>query len=143
MFIGEYNYSMDEKRRLAVPAKFRKKLGNSAVITQSVVDFCLVLHPIKEWEKKSEKLQNMPEASGARGIVRLVLSGASDVSFDKLGRILIPEYLKKYAKLKKNITVIGIGNRIEIWSEDNWQEYKEKTAKEIGNIAEKLEELGI
>ncbi len=79
----------------------------------------------------------------ARVFARIMLSGAVDVGFDKLGRILIPDYLKNYAFLKKNVAVLGLSNRIEIWDEQNWQEYKEKTEKEVGNIAERLKELGI
>jgi MraZ protein len=143
MFIGEYTYSLDEKRRLSIPAKLRKELGAGAVITRGI-DNCLALYSIKEWEKLAEKLQNLPAARGeARGFVRILLSGAVDVKFDKLGRILVPEFLKKYAQLKKNVVIIGLGNRIEIWDKKKWEEYKNRTEAQVGNMAEKLEELGI
>jgi len=143
LFIGEYTYSIDEKRRMAIPSKFRKDLGKRAVITRGL-DNCLVLYPVEEWEKLAQKLQNLPAARGeARGFVRILLSGAVDVEFDKLGRILIPDYLKKYSLLKKNVVIIGLGNRIEIWDEKRWQDYKAKTETKVEDIAEKLEELGI
>jgi len=143
MFIGEYIYSIDEKRRLAVPANFRKTLGLNAVITRGI-DNCLALYPTKEWQELAKKLQDLPAARGeARGFVRILLSGAADVRFDKLGRILIPDYLKKYAGLKKNIAIIGLGNRIEIWDKKSWDDYRSKTETQVGSIAEKLEELGI
>ena len=143
MFIGEYIYSIDSKRRLAIPSKFRKVLGKKAVITRGL-DNCLVLYPIKEWGELAQKLQNLPAARGeARGFVRILLSGAVDVVFDKLGRILVPDYLKKYADFKKNVAIIGLGNRIEIWDEKRWQDYKAKTETKVEDIAERLEELGI
>ncbi len=143
MFIGEYSYLIDEKKRLAVPVKFRKLLGKKAVITRGI-DNCLVIYPLIEWQKLAKKLESLPTSQiEARVFARIMLSGAVDVGFDKLGRILIPDYLKNYAFLKKNVAVLGLSNRIEIWDEQNWQEYKEKTEKEVGNIAERLKELGI
>lgn len=143
MFIGEYSYSIDEKKRLAIPAKFRQILGKKAVITRGL-DNCLFLYPLKEWQKLAEKLSRLPLAqSDARGFARLMLIGAMDVNLDNLGRILIPDYLKKYALLKKKIVIAGVYNRIEIWDERNWEEYKKKTEAGIGNIAERLGELGL
>ncbi|MBZ1345382.1 MAG: division/cell wall cluster transcriptional repressor MraZ [Candidatus Nealsonbacteria bacterium] len=143
MFIGEYLYLIDEKKRLAVPVKFRKLLGKKAVITRGI-DNCLVIYPLIEWQKLAQKLENLPTSQvEARAFARIMLSGAVDVGFDKLGRVLIPDYLKDYAFLKKNVAVLGLSNRIEIWDEQNWQKYKEKNEKEVGNIAERLKELGI
>jgi len=143
MFIGEYIYLIDEKRRLSIPSRFRKDLGKEAVVTRGF-DECLVLYSTKEWEKSAQKLQDLPAARGeARGLVRIMFSGAADVDFDKLGRILIPDSLKNYAGLEKNVAIIGLGNRIEIWNETKWQSYKAKTEPNVGNIAERLEELGI
>jgi len=124
MFIGEYIYSIDEKRRIAIPPKFRKNLGKGVVVTKGFEN-CLVLYSTAEWEKVARKLQELPTTKGeARSLARILLSGAVDVNFDKLGRILLPDYLKKYAGLKKNVIVIGLGNRIEIWDQKKWQEYK-------------------
>jgi MraZ protein len=143
MFIGEYTYSIDEKKRLAIPAKFRKALGKKAVITRGI-DNCLVIYPLTEWKKLAKKLEELPSSRlDARGFARIMLSGAVDVELDKLGRILIPDYLKNYAFLRKNVTILGLSNRIEIWDEKKWQEYKGKTEKEVGDIASGLQQLGI
>jgi len=143
MFIGEYSHTIDSKRRLAIPSNLRKNLGKKAVLTRGI-DSCLVLYPIKEWEELARKLEALPTSkTDARGFVRLILSGAVDVSLDKLGRILIPDYLNEYAGLKKNVAVIGLSNKIEIWDEEKWKNYRKKTEKEIGDMAGRLEELGI
>jgi MraZ protein len=143
MFIGEYIYSIDEKKRLAIPVKFRKELGKIAILTKGL-DECLFLYPKKEWEKLVEKLKKLPlSQADARGFVRLMLAGAMEIKIDNLGRILIPDYLKEYAKLKKRVVLTGVLNRIEIWDEEKWKEYKEKTEKEIGSIAERLKDLQI
>jgi MraZ protein len=142
-FYGEYTYSIDEKKRLAIPPKFRKILGKKAVITKGL-DQCLFLYPAKEWGILAKKLSKLPlSQSDARGFVRLMLAGAMEVELDNLGRILIPDYLKEYAKLKKRVVIAGVYNRIEIWDEKIWKEYKEKTEKEVGDIAERLKELGV
>ena len=143
MFIGEYIYSIDDKKRLAIPAKFRKALGKKAVITRGL-DNCLVIYPLEEWQKSAKKLENLPSAeSDARAFARIMLSGAVDVELDKLGRILVPDYLKDYAFLKKNVAINGLSNRIEVWEETRWKEYKEKTEKQIGDMAQRLKDLGI
>ena len=143
MFIGEYNYSIDEKKRLAIPAKFRETLGKKAVITRGL-DQCLFLYSMKEWEALAEKISRLPlSQADARGFGRLMLTGAMEVVFDNLGRILVPDYLKSYAALGKKTVVAGVYNRIEVWDEEKWQEYKEKTEKEVGDIAERLKELNL
>ena len=143
MFIGEYTYNLDSKRRLAIPAKFRKLLGEKAVITRGL-DNCLFLFPEKEWKKLAEKISKLPlSQADARGFARIMLAGATDVEIDSLGRILIPEYLKKYAQLTKKVVIAGIANRIEIWDEKVWRKYQERTEKEAGDIAERLKELGV
>jgi len=143
MFIGEYTYSIDDKKRLAVPPKFRKQLNEGGVITRGL-DNCLFLYSREEWERQAKKISEMPYVSAdARGFSRYMLSGAMEVEFDNMGRILIPDYLKDYAGLKKKVVVAGLYSRIEIWDEDIWKTYKEKTEKEAGNIAERLNELGV
>ncbi|PIZ00694.1 cell division/cell wall cluster transcriptional repressor MraZ [bacterium (Candidatus Gribaldobacteria) CG_4_10_14_0_8_um_filter_33_9] len=143
MFLGEYNYKIDEKKRLAIPVRFRKLLSKKAVITRGL-DNCLFLYPIDEWQKLAEKLSKLPlSQADARGFVRLMLAGAMEVDFDGLGRILIPDYLKNYAFLKKQVVIAGLYNRVEIWDEDKWQEYQKKTEMEVGDMAERLKELGI
>ncbi len=143
MFIGEYIYSIDEKKRLAVPAKFRQLLGKKAVVTRGL-DECLFLFSVKEWKILAEKISALPLAQAdARGFARLMLAGAMEANLDNLGRILVPDYLKEYAYLKKKVVVAGVFNRVEIWDENKWQEYKKNTEKEVGDIAERLKELGI
>jgi len=143
MLIGEYSYTIDHKGRLSIPSKFRPSLGKKAVVTRWMEN-CLVLYPMKGWEKFAEKLEKLPGTQvDARGFSRILLSGASDVSFDKLGRILIPDYLSEYASLKKNVTIIGLSNKIEIWDRDNWNKYRKSTEMELGDIASKLKELEI
>lgn len=141
MFIGEYTYNLDEKKRLSIPAKFRKILGKKAILTKGLEE-CLFLYPQKEWQKLVGKLEKLPLAQKeARGFLRLILAGATEVEIDNLGRILIPDFLKDYAKLKKKVVIAGVLTRIEIWDEEIWKEYKEKTEKEIGDISEKLSQL--
>ncbi len=143
MFLGEFRHSVDDKKRLAIPSKFRSELGQKAVLTIGF-DKCLFLFPQKEWEKLAEKLSSLPLGqTSVRELNRLMLAGAAEVEFDRLGRILIPDYLVKYANLKKKTVVAGLYNRIEIWSEDKWDAYKSKAEKELGNLAEKLGELGV
>jgi MraZ protein len=143
MFIGEYSHTIDSKKRLAIPSKFRGDLGKKAVVTRGI-DSCLTLYPMGEWKSLAKKLENLPSTKiDARGFVRLILSGAVDVTLDKLGRILIPDYLKEYASLKKNVIVIGLSNKIEIWDETKWKQYRQIKEKEIEDMPDRLEELGI
>lgn len=142
MLIGEYIYTIDEKKRIAIPAKWRKDLGKKVVLTTGL-DNCLVVYPLLEWKKLVKKLENLPTGQvDARALSRIMLSGAVDLELDKLGRILIPDYLKEYAQLKKNVALLGLSNRIEIWDLEKWKEYKKKTEKEIGDMAARLERLG-
>ncbi len=143
MFIGEYTYSLDEKKRLAVPVKFRNLLGTKAVITRGL-DQCLFIFPAKEWKLLADKISKLPlSQSDARGFARLMLGGAMEVGIDGMGRILIPDYLKKYALLNKRVVLVGLLNRVEVWEEEKWENYKGLTEKEGENIAERLKELGI
>ena len=143
MLIGEYKHTIDNKKRLAIPAKFRQGLGGKAVITKGLEN-CLVIYTLKEWDRLAKKLEDLPNTQAdARNFARLMLSGASDAELDKLGRILIPDYLKNYASLKKNVAVLGLSNKIEIWDGEKWEEHKKKTEAEAGDIAERLRELGI
>ena len=143
MLIGEYHHTVDIKKRLALPAKFRRELGKRVVITRGL-DNCLVVYSAKEWQVMSDKLGKLPASQlEARGFARIMLAGAMEVELDRLGRILIPDYLKEYASLKKNVVVCGLYNRLEIWNEEKWEAYKEEAEKEIGDFATKLKELGI
>lgn len=143
MFIGEYQHSIDPKKRLAVPSKFRGDLGNKVVVTRGL-DKCLFVYPLKVWEELAGKLGSLPMGeSGTRSFVRLMLAGAIDVDIDKQGRILIPDYLKNYADLKKNVVIAGLYNRLEIWGEKRWEDYKGKAEKNTDEIAEQLGKLGV
>ncbi|MFH1657387.1 MAG: division/cell wall cluster transcriptional repressor MraZ [bacterium] len=143
MFIGEYSYTIDQKKRLAIPSKFRKDLGRKAIITRGIEN-CLVIYTAKEWEKMVNKLDNLPTSQAdARSFSRLMLSGAVDAELDKLGRVLIPDYLKEYAGLEKDIAILGLSSKIEVWDNAKWKECKAKTEKEVGDMAERLKELGI
>ena len=143
MLIGEFRHTIDQKKRLAIPAKLRKELGSGAVITRGL-DNCLVLYQQQEWAAIAEKLGKLPTGQlEARSFARVILAGAMEVEFDQLGRILIPDYLKNYAFLKKNVVIAGLYNRLEIWDEERWEEYKQKSEKEVEDLASKLKELGI
>ena len=143
MLLGEYRHNLDSKGRLAVPAKFRQKLEQGAILTRGL-DNCLFVFATKEWEALVEKLMALPLAqANSRAFVRLMLSGAMDVELDSQGRILIPDYLRKYADIKKQAVVTGLYSRIEIWDDHRWQSYKQKTESASDEIAEKLGELGI
>ncbi len=143
MFIGEYRHSIDQKGRLAIPVKFRGELESGAVVTKGLDD-CLYVYTAAEWRKLAEKLAALPMSqSKARAFARLMLAGAMDVALDKQGRIILPEYLRKYAGLKKNAVAAGLYNHLEIWDETAWEAYKKKTEQESGDIAEQLGALGV
>lgn len=143
MFIGEYQHNLDSKGRLAVPAKFRSLLKGGAVVTKGL-DNCLFLYPKKQWETLAAKLANLPISQAkARAFSRLMLAGAMDVEFDNQGRITLPEYLRKFAGLKKKSIIAGLYDRLEIWEESAWDKYKTGTEKQSGDIAEALGELGV
>ncbi len=143
MFIGEFNYKIDAKKRLAVPAKFRDDLDGKVVVTRGL-DGCLFLYTLDEWKKLAEKISSLPLAqSDARSFARVMLAGAMEVEIDGSGRILLPDYLKEYADLEKEVTIAGVYNRMEIWNKDKWEEYKTQTESEVGDIAEGLKELGV
>jgi MraZ protein len=143
MFIGEYSLSMDNKGRCAVPVKFRQSLGNGAVLTRGL-DKSLFLYPKKQWEKIAEKLAALPiSQANSRAFARLMLAGAFDVEIDKQGRMVIPDYLRKFANLSKKVVAAGLYDRVEIWDQDLWDEYKANTERESSNIAEALGALGV
>ena len=143
MFIGEYTISMDAKGRAAVPVKFRALLNTTAVVTRGL-DKSLFLYQKSEWETIAGKLAALPlSKANSRAFARLMLAGAFDVELDKQGRMMIPEYLRKFAGLSKKIVMAGLYSRIEIWDEEAWQIYKASTERESTAIAEGLGELGV
>ena len=143
MFIGEYSHNLDEKGRLAVPKKFRADLSKGAVVTRGL-DNCLFLYTKTEWKKLADKLATLPfSQANTRAFARLMLAGAMDVLVDKQGRIMVPDYLRSFAGLKKGVVVAGLYNRLELWDQEKWVEYTTKTEKESNEIAEKMAELGV
>ena len=143
MLIGQYKHTIDSKKRLALPAKFRGELGANVVVTKGVEN-CLVVYTEKEWQVMSLKLSNLPiSQKEARSFTRHFLASATEIALDKLGRILLPDYLKKYADLKKNVIISGLSNRLEIWDETKWEDYRKKAEKGVEDIVSKLGPLGI
>ncbi|PIZ71633.1 MAG: cell division/cell wall cluster transcriptional repressor MraZ [Candidatus Portnoybacteria bacterium CG10_big_fil_rev_8_21_14_0_10_40_22] len=143
MFIGEYSHTIDNKGRLAVPVKFRTKLAEGAVITRGL-DNCLFLYPRDEWQKMADKLSNLPiSQANTRGFARMMLAGAMDVKIDSQGRVLVPDYLRRFANLKKEIIVAGLFNRLEVWDSTAWDKYRTDVETRSQEIAEKMGELGI
>jgi len=143
MLIGEYTHNIDKKKRVAIPARFRKKLGKKAVITRGL-DGCLFVYPVEEWNKVAEKLSTLPMGkSDSRNFARMFLAGAIDVTLDSLGRILVPDYLKKFAGLKDRVVITGVYKKLEIWNEETWEKYKEKMEKQTDVLAEKLSEVDV
>jgi len=143
MFIGEYSHNIDEKGRLAIPVKFRSQLGAGAIVTRGL-DHCLFVFNKNEWQELAKKLIALPLANaGSRAFVRLMLAGAMEAVLDSQGRILLPDYLRQYADLKKEAVAAGLYNRIEIWDKEIWQNYKTRTEAASEEIAEKLSGLGM
>jgi len=143
MFIGEYSHNLDSKGRLAVPAKFRAILKDGAVVTRGL-DNCLFLYPKKQWNQLAKRLASLPISQAkARAFSRLMLAGAMAVDFDNQGRITLPEYLRKFAVLKKKTIIAGLYDRLEIWDEITWNRFKAGAEKKSSDIAEALGELGV
>ena len=141
--MGEYTHSIDAKGRLILPAKFRDELGDVFVITKGL-DNCLFVYGKKEWAILEEKLKQLPLAKAeARAFVRFFFAGAAEIECDKQGRALLPLNLREYAQLDKDVIVLGILNRVEIWSKTIWDEYSAKSGDAVASIAEHLVDLGI
>lgn len=138
VFMGEFQHSIDDKGRLTIPAKFREGLGTSFVITRGL-DQCLFVYPADEWTLLSEKLKTLPfTKADARAFTRFFFSGATECEWDKQGRVNIPANLREHAALEKECVVIGVSNRVEIWSVGKWETYFEESQGSFGEIAEKL-----
>ncbi|HQK63620.1 MAG TPA: division/cell wall cluster transcriptional repressor MraZ [Candidatus Staskawiczbacteria bacterium] len=143
MLIGQHEHTIDTKNRMALPAKFRGELGDSVIIT-SGVDGCLSVFTQESWKEESSRWNNSTIASvEERSVARVMLGNAAEVLLDKLGRILLPDYLKKIAGLDKNVVICGLLNRLEIWDKSKWQEYSKNAEKEVENMVSKLGNLGI
>lgn len=141
MFMGEYNHTIDAKGRLIVPSKFRDALGDEFVITKGL-DGCLFVYDNKEWTAFEEKLKSLPLTNkDARQFVRFFLAGAANVEVDKQGRILVPSNLREFAKLSKEVVLVGIASRIEIWSKEIWE--NTESFEDMEEIAEHMADLGL
>ena len=143
MFYGEFAHTLDEKNRLIVPMRLRGKIRETFVerfIITKGLDNCLFLFTKDEWRLFENKIKALPlTGKDARAYTRHLFSGASECTIDKQGRISIPLYLKNYAKMRKDVIVIGVMNRIEIWSRENWISYSKNTERSVNEIAEQLE----
>jgi MraZ protein len=143
MLIGEFLHTIDAKKRISLPAKFRKEIGKGAVITKGL-DKCLFVYPVSEWKNFAERLSALPTGQkDKRDFTRIFLASASEVESDKLGRILIPDHLKKYAELEERAVICGMYKRLEIWNEKRWEKYREETEKQADILAEKMGEIGM
>jgi MraZ protein len=142
MFIGEYEHTLDEKKRVSLPKQFRTGLGKKMVMTRGL-DNCLFVYSKANWEKVAEKLQALSFAQAdTRGFNRFILSGAAEVEADGAGRILIPEHQKDFAGLKKTVVFAGVSDRVEVWDSESWKGYKARIEKQADSMAEKLGEIG-
>lgn len=142
MLIGEYKHTIDDKNRVSLPSKFRKEIGKKVVLTRGL-DNCLFLYPLKEWEKVSLKLRDLSLGQAdTRGFSRFMFGGAVELDVDTIGRILIPDFLKSFARLDEKAVFAGVGSRVELWDEGAWEAYKSKIEKQGDQLAEKLGEIG-
>ncbi len=134
---------MDPKKRLSLPSKWRKELGKKLVITRGL-DNCLFVYPLREWQKITTKVGQLPLGQAdTRSFNRFFLSGAVEVEVDSVGRILVPDFLKEFAALDTKVVLAGIHDRVEIWGEDKWDEYKKRIEQQADQLAEKLGEIGV
>lgn len=143
MLIGEYVHTMDPKKRLSLPSKWRAELGKSLIVTRGL-DNCLFVYPLSTWQTITDKVGNLPfGAADIRSFNRFFLSGAVEVEVDKIGRILVPDFLKDFAKLNQKVVLAGVHDRVEIWDEKKWNDYKKKIEEEADSLAEKLGSIGV
>lgn len=141
MFMSQYNHTIDTKGRLIIPSKFRERLGEEFVVTQGM-DGCLFVYANDDWSAFEQKLTSLPVINKqARQFARFFLSGAAQVEVDKQGRILLPANLREFAGLDKDVVLVGVGSRIEIWSKDKWEEVNSDV--DMDDISASMESLGL
>lgn len=141
MFIGEYNHTIDTKGRLIVPAKLREQLGSEFVVTKGMDGHCLSVYPMKEWELLQGKLRSLPlNSADGRTVARYLMAGAALCELDKQGRILLPAVLREFAQLEKEVVLVGVLERVEIWNKQKWQD---NSTDDIGAVLNRLEQTGI
>jgi MraZ protein len=143
MLIGEYSHTLDPKKRVSLPAKFRKELGKNIILTRGL-DNCIFIYPTREWKAISEKLSDLSLGqASSRSFNRFLLSGATEVEIDSAGRILVPDHLKEFAKLDTAVVIAGVHNRLEIWDEKRWRDYTRVIERDADKLAEGLGEIGM
>lgn len=143
MFYGEYHHTIDPKGRAIVPSKFRDTLGERFILTKGL-DNCLFVYSLEEWANLEAKLKALPLTNkDARAFIRFFFSGATECEADKQGRILIPSNLREYANLEKDIVIIGVSTRVEIWDKDKWDSYNSDDNMSANDIADKMAQLGV
>lgn len=129
MFIGEYTHTTDEKNRFSLPAKFRKELGKKVVVTRGK-DNCLFLYPLKTWQAVSKEVQGLGHVASDHRYARFTFAGAAEIEIDSIGRILVPEFLREFAELKNQIVITGVHDRVELWNDKRWADYRKKLESE-------------
>lgn len=137
MFIGQYNHTIDDKGRIIIPSKLRNNLGNNFIVTRGL-DGCLFIYSNTEWENIINKYKNLPDTKEKRNFLRVFLSGASICEYDKQGRINIPSSLIDYAKLSRECIIVGVFDRLEIWSKESWDKFIETNSDNLSDIADSL-----
>ena len=142
LLIGEYEHTLDEKKRISLPKTFRAALGKRVVMTRGL-DNCLFVYSRTAWDTVAKKLQSLSFVNAdTRGFNRFMLSGAAEVDVDGVGRILIPDHQKEFAGLQKRVVFTGVSDRVEIWNADRWRAYKHRIDKDAERMAKKLGEIG-
>ncbi len=143
MLLGEYNHTIDEKSRVIIPSKFRQDLGNTFVVTKGL-DNCLFVYSIDEWQNFETKLKALPLTNAnARTFTRFFASGATECEIDKQGRALLPANLKEHAGLTKDVVIIGVSTRVEIWAKERWLEYTSPENVDLDEVTNQMSNLGI
>ena len=143
MFMGEYQHTIDDKGRLIIPARLREGLGDRFVITKGL-DNCLFVYPLSGWQEMEQKLRSLPfTRADARAFVRFFFSGATECELDRQGRVLLPGPLREYAALEKEVVIVGVSSRVEIWSRQLWEQYCQETSKQYEALAEKIVDFEI
>ena len=143
MLIGEYTHTFDAKNRVALPAKFRKEFGSKVIVTRGL-DKCLFIYSPKSWERMVSRMSDLSIGQAStRGFNRFMLSGAVEVDLDSQGRILVPDFLKGFARLDNKVVLAGVNDRVELWNENEWEIYKTGIEQNADQLAEKLGEIGV
>lgn len=137
MLMGEYHHNLDEKGRIIIPSKIREEIGDNFVLSRGL-DKCLFIYPRQEWNNMIEKYKELPNTKDARNFMRFLLSGATECNFDKQGRINIPSPLMEYASLEKECVVIGVNDHLELWNEEEWQDFIDTNESEFSDLADHL-----